>query len=95
MWAICMLTKVKNPDAKGIYKRGVRRFCSSNNIRRQSNLSKEEFQKIIFFSGIKGMTFKVFVIQGNNRFLEKFWKGSPKLLCFLDYITIIIKIYII
>ena len=33
----------KNPDAKEIFERSVRRFCTSNNTRNQSNLSKEEF----------------------------------------------------
>ena len=37
-----------NPDAKGISERSVRRFCTYTNIRKQSNLSKEEFQKITF-----------------------------------------------
>ena len=40
------------------------------------------------------MTFKVFTIHGNNRFSEKFWKGSPKLFNLLDYTIIIIKISI-
>ena len=39
----------KNPDYEGISERSFRRFCTSNNIRNQSDLSKEEFQKIIFF----------------------------------------------
>ena len=43
----------KNPDAKGIPERSVRRFCTFNNIRKQSNLSKEEFQKIIFLQASK------------------------------------------
>ena len=43
----------KNPDAEGICERSVRRFCASNNIRSQSNLSKEEFQKIIFLQARK------------------------------------------
>ena len=38
----------KNPDYEGISERSVRRFCTSNNIRNQSDLSKEEFQKIFF-----------------------------------------------
>ena len=38
----------KNPDA-----RGVRRFSTSNNIRKQSNLSKHEFQKMIFLEASK------------------------------------------
>ena len=37
-----------NPDAKEISERSVWRFCSSNNIRKQSNLSKEEFETTIF-----------------------------------------------
>ena len=31
------------------------------------------------------MTFKVFIIRGNNRFSGTFWKRSPKLFSFLDY----------
>ena len=38
----------KNPDVKGISEISVKRFCTSNNIRKRSNLSKEEFQKITF-----------------------------------------------
>ena len=47
-----MLQK-KNPDVKGISERSVRRFCSSNNVRKRLNLSKEEFQKIIFLEASK------------------------------------------
>ena len=36
----------KNPDDKKISERSVRRFCTSNNIRKRSNLSKEEFQEM-------------------------------------------------
>ena len=43
----------KNPDVKVISERSVRRFCSSNNIRKRSILSKEEFQKIIFLEASK------------------------------------------
>ena len=43
----------KNPDYEGIFERSFRRFCTSNNIRNQSDLSKEEFQKIIFFQASK------------------------------------------
>ena len=45
-----MLQK-KNPDAKEISERSVWRFCTSNNIRKQSNLSKEEFETTIFLQG--------------------------------------------
>ena len=38
----------KNPVAEGTSERSVRRFCTSNNIRNQSNLSKGEFQNIFF-----------------------------------------------
>ena len=38
----------KNPDAKGISEESVTHFCTSNNMEKQSNLSKEEFQKTIF-----------------------------------------------
>ena len=38
----------KHPDYEGISERSVRRFCTSNNIRNQSDLSKEEFHKIFF-----------------------------------------------
>ena len=43
----------KNPDDKEISERSFRRFCPSNNIRKRSNLSKEESQKIIFFEASK------------------------------------------
>ena len=43
----------KNPDVKGISERNIRRFCTSNNIRKRSNLSKEEFQEIIFLEASK------------------------------------------
>ena len=36
----------KNPDDKKISERSVRRFCTSNNIRKRSNLSKEEFREM-------------------------------------------------
>ena len=45
---VTIMLQEKNPDAKGISEGSVIRFCTSNNIRKQSNLSKEEFQKIIF-----------------------------------------------
>ena len=38
----------KNPDTKEIFERSVWHFCTSNNIRNQSNLSKEEFETTIF-----------------------------------------------
>ena len=38
----------KNPDTKQIFERSVWHFCTSNNIRNQSNLSKEEFETTIF-----------------------------------------------
>ena len=43
----------KNPDVKGISERSVRHFCTSNNIRKRSNLSTEEFRKIIFLEASK------------------------------------------
>ena len=43
----------KNPDTKGISERTVWRFLTSNNIRKRSNLSKEEFQKINFLKASK------------------------------------------
>ena len=43
----------KNSDVKGISEISVRRFFTSNNIRKQSNLSKKEFQKIIFLQASK------------------------------------------
>ena len=43
----------RNPDVKGVSEASVRHFRTSNNIRKQSNLSKEEFQKIIFFEASK------------------------------------------
>ena len=43
----------KNPEVKGICERNVRRFCTSNNTRKLSNLSNEEFQKIIFLEASK------------------------------------------
>ena len=38
----------KNPDTKEIFERSVWHFCTSNNIRNQSNLSKEESETTIF-----------------------------------------------
>ena len=38
----------KNPDTKEIFERSVWHFCTSNNIRNQSNLSKDEFETTIF-----------------------------------------------
>ena len=38
----------KNPDTKEIFERSAWHFCTSNNIRNQSNLSKEEFETTIF-----------------------------------------------
>ena len=38
----------KNPDTKEIFERSVWHFYTSNNIRNQSNLSKEEFETTIF-----------------------------------------------
>ena len=43
----------KNPDYEVISERSFSCFCTSNNIRNQSDLSKEEFQKIIFFQASK------------------------------------------
>ena len=43
----------KNTDVTRISERSVRRFCTSNNIRKRSNLNKEEFQKIIFLEASK------------------------------------------
>ena len=45
---VSSMLQEKNPDVKGISERSVRNFCTSNNNRKRSNLSKEEFQKIIF-----------------------------------------------
>ena len=84
----------KNPHTKGISKKSVTRFGTFNNTRKWSNLSKEKSQNNLF-GGIKGMTFKVSIIHGNNRFSERFRKVSPKLFWFLDYAIIIIKISII
>ena len=38
----------KNPDTKEIFERSVWHFCTSNNIRNQSNLRKEESETTIF-----------------------------------------------
>ena len=43
----------KNSNTKAISERSVRCFCTSKNIRKRSNLSKEEFQKIIFLEASK------------------------------------------
>ena len=43
----------KNTDVTRISERSVRRFCTSNNIRKRSDLYKEEFQKIIFLEASK------------------------------------------
>ena len=43
----------KNPEVKGISERSVRRFRTSNNTRKRSDLSNEEFQKIIFLEASK------------------------------------------
>ena len=43
----------KNADSKQISERSARSFCSTIDIGKQSNLSKEEFQKIIFLQESK------------------------------------------
>ena len=43
----------KNADFKQISERSVRSFCSTIDIGKQSNLGKEEFQKIIFLQESK------------------------------------------
>ena len=48
----------KNPEAKGISERSVRCFFTSNNIRKWSNLSKEEFYRIIFLEASKVLHLK-------------------------------------
>ena len=73
---VVYMLQEKNLDAKEISERSVGLFCTSNNIRKHQ---KKELQKKNIFVGIKGMTFKVFVIHRDNSFLERFWKRSPKL----------------
>ena len=85
----------RNPGVKGISERSVRHFCTSNNIRKESNLSKVEFQKIISLEASKVWRLKYLLFIEIIVFLESFWKGSPKLFNFLDYIIVFIKIFII
>ena len=67
----------KNPDAEGISERSVKSFGTSNNIRNQSNLSKEEFQKIIFLQASIILHLKCLLFMEIIVFKRGFGKGHP------------------
>ena len=62
----------KNPDTERIFERSARHFCTSTNIRNQSNLNKEEFQKMIFCGHLKCLLFMEIIV-----FQKGFGKDHP------------------